>query len=288
MTEQTQPYVEHHPGDLIAAETLNQVQIDIRNDIAQQIAAAKDDIRHTGVDKAGDSAKFGGATQTDFVQSLDDRYAPKVHSHEGQTAYRRYIKEFDFDAGVTRVLLQHNLGAYPLVDVYELLPVGGTATATGGKPCKLFFYYGAKDAEQFNLLIRVGKDRARLGVGFEELLRELGVAYHADTVLEDVLNDMQEKLWADPNDELPFCTSPWVDECCGERRSVEDLKRGGQWDDLRVALRPRKCGKGADPSDGGAPVCQVDVTQINYQTLQIEALGLTTAKVLDLMILLRL
>lgn len=283
MTEQTRPYVEHHPGDLIAAETLNQVQMDIRDDISRQIAVAKDDIRHTGVDKAKDADMFDGSTQTDFVQSLDTRYAPKVHGHEGQTAYRRYIKEFDVDAGTTRILLKHDLGGYPLVDIYELLPVAAPTTGTGGKPCKLFFYYGAKDAEQFGLLIRVGKDRARLGIGFEELLRELAVAYNDNTVVEDVLNDLQEKLWENPNDELTFCTSPWVDECCGERRTVGDLKRGGQWDDLRVALRPRKCGKGAD-----AGTCQVDVTQVNYQTLQVEAAGLESGGVLDLMILLRL
>ena len=34
------PYIEHHPGDLITAEDWNEMQVDVRQDMAAQIAAS--------------------------------------------------------------------------------------------------------------------------------------------------------------------------------------------------------------------------------------------------------
>jgi hypothetical protein len=61
---QPEPYIEAHPGELITAQAWNEVQVEIREDIAEEIEAAKEDIRHTGVDKAKDADEFAGRSST--------------------------------------------------------------------------------------------------------------------------------------------------------------------------------------------------------------------------------
>jgi hypothetical protein len=285
MTE-TKPYLPRNPGDPVTAEDWNELQTKVRSDIAAQVGAAKDDVRKTGVDRAGNADKFAGRSDTAWIQELDQHYAPKNHDHEGRSVYRRYIKDFTTDPGLDQVLLTHKLGRYPLVDVFELLPTTNGANGTAG--CKLFFFYGHVDEETYGLSVRVGRDRVRLGVPFDQVLAELEVAYDEDSAIGDVVNDMWDALRKDPNDEVKHCTSPWIDSACGEARTVGELKRSQQWDDLRLALRPDKCvamcGNGPPQGEGKAAV---EVTQLDYDTLWLRATGLTAGTPLDLMILLR-
>lgn len=270
-------YIKHNPGDLITSEDWNDVQKRIKEDIDSKIGAAKEEIKKTGVERADNADKFDNKTPKAWTDELDQRYAAKIHDHEGMAAYRRFIKEFTVD--INKVLLKHDLGRFPLVDVYELLPV---TTKADFEKCKLLFYYGHTDAEQFGLWVKVYRDRVPLGISFEKLLAELEVEYEDDDTIEDVLNDMWAALMKDPNDEIAHCETDWVKECCGQRRTVGDLKKADQWHDLYVAIKPRKCGKGAD-----AGPCQVEVTQVTYDTLLVEAQGLADGSLLDLMILLR-
>src|SRR5262252_1693576 len=46
-----------------------------------------------------------------------------------------------------------------------------------------------------------------------------------------------------PNDEFEedqYCHSPWFEKCCGEQRTVGELKKRGDWDDIWFQMRPRK------------------------------------------------
>jgi hypothetical protein len=274
------PWILANAGDLITADNWNEVQRFAKADIKQSATELQGKIHEVeGKLDDVDATKFGGKTPQEWAT----QFAPKVHEHEGQAVYRRYIKEFTQE--LDKVLLKHQLGHFPLVDVYELLPVTNKANFTD---CKLLFYYGHADAEEFGLWVRVYRDRVPLGIPFERLLAELGIQYDDDDTIEDVLNDMWNALMRDPNDELKHCTTPWVDECCGQRRTVKNLKDADQWTDLYVAIKPRKCGKGTDPQvTPGAP-CQVEVTQVNYDTVLVEAHGLTANNSpLDLMFLLR-
>jgi hypothetical protein len=287
MSTQTLPYIPQNPGDLITAGNWNGIQVMIKEDINNKIEAAKEEIKKTGVERADNADQFDNKTPKEWTDDLDQRYAPKVHDHEGLAVYRRYIKEFTNE--LDQVLLHHDLGRFPLVDVYQLLPV---TAKKDYEDCKLLFYYGHADAEEFGLWVRVYRDRVPLGVPFEGLLAELGVEYDDDDTIEDVLNDMWGALMRDPNDEIKHCTTPWVEDCCGQRRTVKDLKDANQWPDLYVAMKPRKCGKGADLdlNDGQlrGPTCQVEVTHVNYQILLVEAMGMKAAdSPMDLMILLR-
>jgi hypothetical protein len=260
----------------------------VKGDISGQIAAAKQDLIENGVHRADDADKFAQHSDTEWLQELDKRYALAAHTHEGPAAYRRYIKHFSTDPGLDAVLLLHGLGVFPLVDVYELVPVTNGANNTGD--CKLFFYYGHADEETYGLSVRVGRERARLGLPFGGVLAELGVRYSDDSSIGDVVNDMQDALRKDPNDEIKTCTSPWLDECCGEARSVAELKRTQQWDDLYLAIKPRKCarlcGSGVPPD---STPFEVGITHVDYHTLWLNVVGLGTGgrTDVDLMVLLR-
>lgn len=269
MTDDTKPYLARNPGDAITAKDWDDMQVMIKGDMTQRIDAAVQDLRQTGVDHAGDSTRFSGRTDHDWLTQLDGRYAPKVHDHEGAAVYRRYIKQFRHDPPYDKIMIKHGLGRYPLVVASRLLPV---TTAAGYEDCKLFFYYGNADADQFGLWARAYRDQVPLGLPIDPLLTELAVAYTDQTSIQDLVNDLGDALAKDPNDRVKFCHSPWIDECCERNRTVGDLRRNGQFDDLYLAIRPRQCVVGVDPAPaaGQAPV-HVDVTHVNYTTLLVEA-----------------
>ena len=60
------PYVAAHPGDLITAQAWNELQVDVQQDIAAKVDAAKQDLRKNGVDKATDAAEFSGKTPEEW------------------------------------------------------------------------------------------------------------------------------------------------------------------------------------------------------------------------------
>jgi hypothetical protein len=272
-----QPYIEAQPGELITAQAWNEVQVDVKKDIAAEISAAKDDIRHTGVDKSKDSDEFGGKTPEEWTDELDQRYAPKVHDHEGQSVWRRYIKQFTPD--VNEALLPHKLGRFPLVDVYELLRVT-TKGDTKFAACKILFFSGHADTDDLGLRVQVYRDRVLRGIPFEHMAAEVGLQYTDDSSIADVVDDFWNQFMLDPNDEIEHCQTGWIDDCCEKNRTVGELKKAGDWDDLFIGLNPRKCGVGADlnvapanvdPVQVNRPVCRVDVAQANYDTLHIVA-----------------
>jgi hypothetical protein len=287
-TTELSPFIAREPGDLITADDWNGMQRKIKDEIRAQTQAAREELKREGVDRADNADHFATMSESDLTDKLDERYAPKVHDHEGPSAYRRYIKEFTKDPGLDKVLLEHGLGRFPLVDVYQLLPVAPSKFPG----CKLIFYYGHADADELGLRERVGRsDWVYIGIPFEEVLRELGVEYSEDNQIEDVLNEMWDAFLRDPNDEIEHCTTAWVDECCGERRTIRELKEAGDWDDLRLALRPRKCGLGTFAmSTEAKTTCIVEVRQLTYSTLFVDVATNALADAdlpLDLMILLR-
>jgi hypothetical protein len=318
MTDDATPYVPHVAGDPITAEDWNAMQVQIKEHIAASIDAAKEEIRKTGVDQAGNSDRFATRSDTEWEQALDERYAGKSHEHEGASVYRRYIKEFSGEEGMDQVFLQHDMNRFPLADLYELDPVTTNEDYAG---CRLLFYYGHEDEEELGLAVRIGRERKRLGLPFEEVLRELGVRYDDDASISDVLNEMWDALRKDPNDEIKHCTTTWVEGCCREDRSIAELRRAQQWDDLYLAIRPRKCaftcgttefrrpeaevveaprekearasaGRATKPKPGAPPQLPgrsvrrlIEVTHVDYDTLHLRMPDLE--ETVDLMILLR-
>ncbi|WP_305044234.1 hypothetical protein [Geoalkalibacter sp.] len=314
MSNDCTPYVPVNPGDLITAENWNDMQCKVQEDIAAKAAAAKEEIIKEGVSRADNADKFDGKSATEWTETLDQRYAPKMHDHEEMAGYRRFIKRFTPE--LDKVLLHHKLGRFPLVDIYRLESIGSIqdeknkgALPAEFQKCKLLFYYGHADAEKYGLQRQVFREKVRIGIPFRILLAELNVEYDDDDPIEDVLNDMWDAFMHDPNDELEHCQSPWVRECCGQRRTVAELKKGDQWNDLYVAMVPVRVLVGdpvcrnlaqAEGTAGVRPlpadnvnmvregVCRPLLVHVNYDTtyLQVEGLTATTSPV-DLMILMR-
>jgi hypothetical protein len=297
MADECTPYIPRNPGDLITAEDWNDLQCKLQEDIQSTAAATEEKIKEEGVSQADNADKFDGRTPKDWTDELDERYAEKVHDHEGMAGYRRYIKRFSSE--LDKVLIHHKLGRFPLVDVYRLERVVGEKASSEIHAeyghCKLLFYYGHADAEDFGLSHQIYREKIRLGLPFGPLLDELGVEYEDDDTIEDVLNDMWDRFMQDPNDEIDHCQSPWVAECCGKRRTVADLKKADQWNDLYLAILPLRvlagdsvCGREGAPGGDIRPQCKLTVAQVNYDTIYLEVKNLTeNDPPLDLMILLR-
>ena len=295
MADECTPYVPHDPGDLITAEDWNDLQCKVQEDIQETAEQTKEEIQESGVSKAENAENFAGDSPKDWTDKLDERYSEKVHDHEGMAGYRRYIKRFTAD--LDKVLIHHNLGRFPVVDVYRLETMVEDPDGQFSH-CKLFFYYGHADAENYGLAHHVYREKVKLGLQFGPLLDELGVEYEDDDTIEDVLNDMWDVFMQDPNDEIDHCQSPWVEECCGKRRTVADLKKADQWSDLYVAILPKRilagdsvCGRETGQTGPGGDFpqpCKATVIQVNYDTLFIEIEELSEDDPpLDLMILLR-
>jgi len=251
MSNQSVPYVARNPGDLLSAGDWNQMQLAIKADIQASKEAAKAEIREEGVDRAANSDKFADKRPEEWIAQLDERYAPKVHDHEEIAGYRRYIKRFREGGEEDIALLEHGLGRYPLADLYELEVVPGLVFEEKERTdffaknpelagCKLFVYYGHREAEKYGLMANINRTKIRVGIPLEQFLAELGVEYEDDDTLEDALNDMLDAFMQDPNDEITHRRSSWIEKSIDERRTVQELKVADEWPDIRVALAPRQ------------------------------------------------
>lgn len=293
MANETTPYLSRNPGDLVTAEDWNEVQVKIKEDIEDKIEAAKEEIKETGVDQAGNADKFDHKTPKDWTDELDQRYAPKVHDHEELAAYRRYFKRLG--AGQT-VVLEHKLGRFPLVDVYELLPIAPTVPITE----KFYLYYHHEERDRDVLFTQDrGMVRWPWGTPLEQLLWEYQVEWEDDDSLGDVVNDFLDAFFKPPVvDHMEHKTSKWIDE---HRESlIADLKRRDEWPDIRWSVRPSKLIVGSSLSVTGEQAVPgtatplVNVAHLSYDTLAATAaasLGTDEAgnqvTTIDLMILLR-
>jgi len=80
-------------------------------------------------------------------------------------------------------------------------------------------------------------------IPFSDMLARYGVKYTDTSTLDDLETEFWKAFFADPNDEFDddqYCHSPWFDRCCGDRRTVSDLKKAGNWDDVWFKMKPRK------------------------------------------------
>ncbi len=308
MQNQTTPYITRNPGDLLAAGDWNQMQLDIKDDILAAKQAAKEEIREEGVNLAGNSEKFDNQSPTEWVTQLDERYAQKIHDHEEIAGYRRYIKRFPSESirlpsdededNEDIALLDHNLGRYPLVDVYQLMALFNKENnkelleeCPKLEDCKLFVYYGHREAERYGLMHNINRRKIKIGIPLEPFLTELAVQYEDDDTLGDVLNDMLDAFMEDPNDEITHCRSDWIEESVKDRRTVQDLKVADEWDDIKIALAPQQVRGDTvtyalkiDPDSGTANGTvitierKVSVIHANYDTT---AIAVEQAKLVD-------
>jgi hypothetical protein len=122
--------------------------------------------------------------------------------------------------------------------------------------------------------------------------------YHVDTPDDSTLDELEtgkkgfwDTFFASPNydefDADQYCHSPWFEKCCGEKRSVAELKRGRDWDNIWFKMMPRKTVNYPAPSypSGGATTwqfptatgnapgpTQIQVVHFDFDTLGIKLL----------------
>jgi hypothetical protein len=147
--------------------------------------------------------------------------------------------------------VDHGLGCFPVTDVYALawFPVVSSADdATSSAWVNFYALHGTDRSVRFEgapggRLTLATPDPRKSGLRLMPLLDELGVEYDDETHLGSVISGLWSALFAAPSDgfdETAYAISPWITRCCGDRRSMGELRSGGHLDDLWLYFRPLK------------------------------------------------
>lgn len=248
MPDNDKIYVPAAPGEVITAEAWNEMQASIYDDIRDTSQAAAEGI--TEVERSGDSQKLDGKTPDELSEALIDRILDQLREHRG------YLKVFKvLTVGETEIL-EHGFGDCPVVDVYQLDYFRVVCSEDDGvRPAWATFYlyhsqdrkvrYPAADDGSYpkGILEIEPKDPPIFKVPFHVMLDKYKVEYTSTSSLGDLETEFWRAFFADPNDEFDdeqYCHSPWFHRCCREEKSVADLKKSGDWDELWLQFRPRK------------------------------------------------
>ncbi len=241
------PYIEYKPGELIAAEIMNDMQAQIRADIAAQAQAAVDAI--TQVPSAQDAERLQGQALGEISKAIIDQALSEMARHSG---YMQLFKKLQ--VGKVSVV-EHNLKNSPLVDLYQLDYFQIVASEDDYRYISwvnFFLYHSSEQRIRF-----VPEDRSKppisveiepaggpaYRVAFANLLDRYGVRYTENSSLSELENELWKAMFASPNDRFDdqqHAHSPWFDRCCREDRSVKNVRQKGDWDNLWVKFVPRK------------------------------------------------
>ncbi len=284
MTNGMQPYISHNPGDLVTAEDWNGVQVEIKKDIAAQVQTGVGGIK--SVEHAGDTDKLGGKTADQLTQDILEKAKQEIPK---RTGYRLLFKRLKFDEvkkdGEEKVI-KHHLETCPLVDVYQL-DYFEVVCADGEdkRDAWVNFYLYHTSEKKLRLTGPPAKtieiepiDSHAFKIPFKEMLDRYHVEYTETTGLGDLVTDFWKALFANPNDEFEveqFCHSPWFEKCCGDRRTVGELKKRGDWDDIWFKMMPRKTinYNPATATDPTAAPTQIQVVHFDFNTIGIKLLS---------------
>ncbi|MEU3461974.1 hypothetical protein ABZ721_18785 [Streptomyces sp. NPDC006733] len=239
------PYVERAPGDLLTAEDWNQVQLKIYADIRATAQAAADGVTHVaGADNAD---HLEGKDLNALTEEVTRRVLDQVR---GRTGYQQLFKMLRKD-DVTE--LEHQLGSCPLVDVYELdyFKVACREDDETRLAWATFYLHHrterrvrVRDASNNQVAVDIQpKDFPELGIPFADLLTRYRVPYTDSSTLDDLETEFWKAFFKGPNDQFgddTYCHSPWFERCCKQNTTVEQLKAGGDWNDLLFQFRPRR------------------------------------------------
>ena len=257
MASDVKPYVQVNPGDLITADLFNTVQEDVRSDIAQQVTTAVGGI--TSVKHADDTDTLGGLNIDQLTQQILDKVKAMI---PGRTGYLRTFNRLKTDKPK---IIQHNLGAEPVVDAYQLeyfqvVCAQGETSADAVVEYVNFYLYHTSEKHirgmqpsaaqggqptPVNVVIEDPQQPA-FRIAFKDLLTEFGVDTTKDTVtLDELVTAFWSALFSaqkqnDAFDPDQYCHSPWFEKCCGELRTIKDLRDRGDWDNIWFKMLPRK------------------------------------------------
>jgi|SRR5579859_5042252 len=288
------PYVSRNPGDLITAGDWNNVQVDVKKDIASQIQTAVGQVNN--VQHAGDADTLGGKTPDQLAKDIINQVLAAI---PGRTGYQMLFKRLKV---CEEKVIKHGLSAFPLVDVYQLdyftvvCAKGDTAADETRAWVNMYLYHSSEQRIRIPGQPNVAVDIELSGtkpyrISFADVLALFKVQYADTTSLDDLEADFWKAFFADPNDQFDpdqYCHSPWFEKCCGEKRSIKELKDRGDWDDIWLKMVPRKTinypgipvpvptgqfpGPTSDCLSQPAPT-QIEVTQHDFDYLGIKLLA---------------
>lgn len=252
-----EPYIKQVPGGVITAEANNSVQVMIKDDIQDQIAKAKEAIKKEGVDKAGNADKLENKNiaqlKEEFLKAAEQLVAKR-------TGYRSYFRRIN---NKEDTVIEHKLLDYPVVDVYELEPIGDAICSEDGElsqadtpvESKILFYLHHASEWSVSKKLSDGTAASRpikmtldpnFSIPFSEMLTHYGITPAG----EETLDALETRFWQaffaqngeafSPINDEATCHSPWFDRCCGDRRTYDQLTKAGEWDKLLFHVKPRK------------------------------------------------
>jgi hypothetical protein len=299
------PYIPRNPGDLVTAEDWNDMQVAVRTDLAANAAADASTAAELRELIANvDAPKFGGKTPDEWTDELDQRYIRR-DDPGAMGEYRRYFKQLNRQVIDERTgqqvfepcVIEHKLCRYPLVEVHELLPVfahvppsndNRPGAPAGFENVKFLIYYASKRDPMAELLTTESSDTYHWGDDFKLLLSQFNLKPALTQKLDDLVNDIFGKMF-DPGqgqdhfDRDTYSVSEYVQQRMIDRdQTVGDLIKGGQWNDLRVAIRPVQIpALAAFPADADS-LRAVQVFHISQNEVEIRVPQAT-----DIMVILR-
>jgi len=301
----TEPYVKRNPGDLITAEDWNKAQALIKDDISGQITSAIGGIKL--VPEAENARKLENKTADDLKKEILDLVFQTLPT---RTGYKRLFKRLPADKKPN--VIKHELGAMPLVDLYQLDKFNAVCSEDGEKSLSedtLFYLYHTSEKRitftpQGGARTPVDNEPTdgtpAFRIAFSDMLALYKVQYNDNSSLDNLETEFWEAFFAAPNDEFlddDYCRSPWFDKCCGDQRTVGELKQKGEWDDIWFKVVPyktinhttkedlenRTVPAPASAPDAGTTPVGVEVLHYDHNTLGIRTLGTTEIPVMVLL-----
>ncbi len=301
MTLEFNPFDIFKAGELIVAERFNNVQIEIKKHISVEVSNVKKDLDDYKA-KPIDASEFGGKTPEEWTKLNDERYVQRSELKGGWGDYRRYFKQLNRPTtDPDPALIEHNLRRYPTVTLFELTQLITSdddakklLSDDTSKDARFVVYYaGRRDPIAEKFMTR-SADATFWGDNIELILEQFGLTPTSTQMFDDVLNDLWGKMFDPGLDQDNFRRDAYghsryiQTELLGRGRTVQELKAGGVWDDLRIAIRPQMIPTSIDFSTSAPDATgnrvnnRVDVFHLSQNVIDVQA-----KNPIDLMVLLR-
>lgn len=244
------PYIEAEPGDPIRAEDWNNLQERIKQDIFGGELNA-DTVNGVGASQSAEPGKLlalneEGKLPADITGDADtvdgkdaDDFALRDHSHDGSTVYVKRLVRINPNG---RIVIEHNLGEHPLVDLYELtdLDVPKTDQFPDGHR-KIYIVYGQEDRKAARFFTSMDSEEYDWGDPIVDILEEEGVTYNDEMLFQSVLNSLWQKLSHKYN--ITHGLSRIIKEEI-MTMTMGELERGSKLSQIYFVMRPKQydCG----------------------------------------------
>jgi len=271
-------YIPRHPGDLITAADWNNLQSKIKDDIGKQIKEAINNL--TNVPSSENTHKIDNQTLDELTKAILEKARQELPLRTG------YLRRFKMLSNKVETVIEHNLGAYPEVDIYELEKFEAICSEDGiktfiprdaSKDTGVYFYLYQTDEQRITTTVKKDdgtdtkasavievKNETAFRIPFHEMLAYYKIEYTDSSTL-DYLETEFWSAFKEQNDKFEddlICHSPWFDRCCGEERTVADLRQ--DWKHLWFKVKPRKTINSTEQ------LPKVKVRQFNLNTIGVQ------------------